>query len=29
VAAYAISVWLGAQYPGEWENVATAKPPRR
>jgi len=29
VAAYAISVWLGAQYPGEWENVAAAKPPRR
>jgi carboxypeptidase Q len=29
VAAFAVSVWLGAQYPGDWERVATAKPPRR
>jgi carboxypeptidase Q len=29
VAAFAVSVWLGAQYPGDWERVETAKPPRR
>ncbi|HEV7607237.1 MAG TPA: M20/M25/M40 family metallo-hydrolase [Steroidobacteraceae bacterium] len=29
VAAFAISVWLGAQYSGSWERVTTAKPPRR
>ena len=29
VAAYGVTVWLGAQYPGTWERVATAKPPRR
>jgi Zn-dependent M28 family amino/carboxypeptidase len=28
-AAFAVSVWLGAQYRGEWERVTTAKPPRR
>ena len=29
VAAYAVSVWLGAQYSGDWEPVPGAKPPRR
>ena len=29
VAAFAISVWLGAQYPGDWERVPAPKPPRR
>jgi hypothetical protein len=29
VAAFAISVWLGAQYPGTWDRVAAVKPPRR
>ena len=29
VAAFAVSVWLGAQYPGEWERVTTEKAPRR
>jgi carboxypeptidase Q len=29
VTAYAISAWLGAQYPGSWEKVATPKTPRR
>ena len=29
VAAFAVSAWLGAQYPGTWERVETAKPPRR
>jgi len=29
VAAFAATVWLGAQYPGEWERVQTVKPPRR
>jgi carboxypeptidase Q len=29
VAAFAISVWLGAQYPGDWARVQTPKPPRR
>ena len=27
VAAYAVSVWLGAQYPGTWERVSEATPP--
>jgi carboxypeptidase Q len=29
VAAYAVSVWLGVQYPGDWEPVPGTKPPRR
>jgi hypothetical protein len=29
VTAYAVSVWLGAQYAGEWEPVTEVKPPRR
>jgi carboxypeptidase Q len=29
VAAFAVSTWLGAQYPGTWERVDTTKPPRR
>ena len=29
VAAFAVSIWLGAQNPGDWERVASAKPPRR
>jgi carboxypeptidase Q len=29
VAAYAVSVWLGAQYPGTWQRVEASKPPRR
>ena len=29
VAAFAVSAWLGAQYPGTWKRVETAKPPRR
>jgi carboxypeptidase Q len=29
VAAFATSVWLGAQYPGTWERVTAEKPPRR
>jgi len=29
VAAFAISAWLGAQNPGNWERVTTPKPPRR
>jgi hypothetical protein len=29
VAAFATTVWLGAQYSGTWERVAEAKPPRR
>jgi len=29
VAAFAVSVWLGAQYPGTWERVITPKPERR
>lgn len=29
VAAYGVTVWLGAQYSGSWERVATPKPPRR
>jgi hypothetical protein len=28
-AAFAVSVWLGAQYAGSWERVTTTKPPRR
>jgi carboxypeptidase Q len=29
VAAYAVSVWLGAQYSGSWERVTAPKQPRR
>jgi Zn-dependent M28 family amino/carboxypeptidase len=29
VAAYAISIWLGAQYSGSWERVTEPMPPRR
>jgi carboxypeptidase Q len=29
VAAFAVSVWLGAQYPGNWQRVETPKPPQR
>jgi carboxypeptidase Q len=29
VAAFAVSVWLGAQYAGDWERVEIPKPPRR
>ena len=29
VAAFAVSVWLGAQYPGTWERVTAEKPSRR
>jgi carboxypeptidase Q len=29
VAAFAISVWLGAQYSGSWQPVTAPKPPRR
>jgi carboxypeptidase Q len=29
VAAYAVTAWLGAQYPGTWQRVETPKPPRR
>ena len=29
VAAFAVSVWLGAQNPGTWERVTPPKPPRR
>jgi len=29
LAAYATTVWLGAQYAGAWERVAEPKPPRR
>jgi hypothetical protein len=29
VAAFAMSVWLGAQYPGTWERVTAPKAPRR
>jgi hypothetical protein len=28
-AAFAVSVWLGSQYAGDWERVTTVKPPRR
>jgi hypothetical protein len=28
VAAFAMSVWLGAQYPDEWQRVEAPKPPR-
>jgi carboxypeptidase Q len=29
LAAFATTVWLGAQYSGTWERVTTEKPPRR
>jgi carboxypeptidase Q len=29
VAAFAVSVWLGAQYSGSWERVTEPMPPRR
>jgi hypothetical protein len=29
VAAFAVSIWLGAQFPGDWERVTTEKAPRR
>jgi Zn-dependent M28 family amino/carboxypeptidase len=29
VAAFAVSAWLGAQYPGNWDRVDTTKPPGR
>jgi hypothetical protein len=29
LAAFATTVWLGAQYPGTWERVTEPKPPRR
>jgi carboxypeptidase Q len=29
VGAFAVSVWLGAQYSGSWERVAEPKPPQR
>jgi carboxypeptidase Q len=29
VAAFAVGIWLGAQYSGNWERVTTAKPARR
>jgi carboxypeptidase Q len=29
VAAYAITVWLGARHAGSWDRVTTPKPPRR
>ena len=29
VAAYGVTVWLGAQYSGTWERVTAPKPPRR
>lgn len=29
VAAFAVSVWLGAQYPGTWERVPAIQTPRR
>jgi carboxypeptidase Q len=29
VAAYGVTVWLGAQYSGSWDRVTTPKPPRR
>jgi carboxypeptidase Q len=29
VAAFGVTVWLGAQYAGSWERVTEAKPPRR
>lgn len=28
-AAFAVSIWLGAQYPGEWQRVPAITPPRR
>jgi carboxypeptidase Q len=29
VAAFAVSIWLGAQYSGSWERTVEPKPPRR
>ena len=29
VAAFSMSVWLGAQFPGDWERATTPKPARR
>jgi hypothetical protein len=29
VAAFAVTVWLGAQYPGDWERAPVPTPPRR
>jgi len=29
VAAFATAVWLGAQYPGNWQRVEVSSPPRR
>lgn len=29
VAAFSVAIWLGAQYPGDWQRVTTPKPPRR
>ena len=29
VAAFGVSVWLGAQYSGSWQRVTTPKAPRR
>lgn len=29
VAAFGMTVWLGARFPGNWERVAEPKPPRR
>ena len=29
VAAFAVTVWLGAQFSGNWDRVTTEKPPRR
>jgi hypothetical protein len=29
VAAFAVTVWLGAQYSGSWDRVSAPKPPRR
>jgi hypothetical protein len=28
-AAYAMSAWLAAQYPGDWQRVEQPQPPRR
>jgi hypothetical protein len=29
VAAFAVSAWLGSQYPGTWNRVETPKAPPR
>jgi hypothetical protein len=29
LAAFATTVWLGAQYAGSWDRVTSEKPPRR